>query len=205
MISFDHIAISGETLAEARSHAEQALGVFLQSGGEHDVFFTHNALLGLQDGLYLEVIAINPDAPTPDRARWFDLDRFKGSPRLTNWICRSDDLRKTLSTMPAGMGAPVDLQRGNLRWSMAVPEDGILPFDNVGPALMQWHVEQHPAATLAPSGVRLTRLTVRHPQADALRSTLEGEIEDDRIALEVGDRSLHAAFETPHGPRAIEG
>ena len=73
MIEFDHIAISGETLAEATEHVEAALGVSLQPGGEHAVFHTHNTLLGLEDGLYLEAIAINPNAPTPDRPaglRW---------------------------------------------------------------------------------------------------------------------------------------
>jgi len=41
------------------------LGVPFQPGGRHDVFGTHNALLGLADGLYIEAIAIaiDPDAP----------------------------------------------------------------------------------------------------------------------------------------------
>ncbi|NDV63644.1 VOC family protein, partial [Puniceicoccales bacterium CK1056] len=68
-------AIAGETLAEAQKHVEQNLGVALQPGGTHDVFATHNALLGLEDGLYLEAIATNPDAAQPQRPRWFDLDR----------------------------------------------------------------------------------------------------------------------------------
>ncbi len=82
----DHIAVSGTTLPEAVAAVEEALGVRMQPGGEHAVFHTHNALLGLADGLYLEAIAINPDAPVPERPRWFDLDRFAGPARLTNWI-----------------------------------------------------------------------------------------------------------------------
>ncbi len=64
LITFDHIAIAGETLEAARAYVEDALGVTLQDGGAHDVFFTHNALLGLEDGLYLEAIAINPPCAT---------------------------------------------------------------------------------------------------------------------------------------------
>lgn len=205
MIAFDHIAISGETLAAAQAYVEEALGVALQPGGAHDVFFTHNALLGLEDGLYLEAIAINPEAPQPARPRWFDLDRFSGAPRLTNWICRTDDLDATLQNLPEGMGQPVDLQRGGLRWRMAVPHSGILPFDNTAPAMIQWQTPVHPATQLQPSGVRLRRLTVTHPKAEALGTMLRPHLSDDRIALEEGDVGMAAAFDTPHGPRQITG
>lgn len=205
MIEFDHIAISGETLEAAKAHVEEALGVALQPGGEHDVFFTHNALLRLEDGLYLEAIAINPEAPQPTRPRWFDLDRFGGPPRLTNWICRTDDLDAVLGTLPATMGVPVDLQRGALRWRMAVPQSGILPFDNCAPALIQWQTSTHPATLLAPSGVRLRCLTVLHPDGDALATLLGDQLVDDRITVETGSKGMLAEFDTPHGARQITG
>lgn len=205
MIVLDHLAVSGQTLSEARAHVEQALGVALQPGGEHDVFHTHNALLGLEDGLYLEAIAINPDAPAPNRPRWFDLDRFEGPPRLTNWICQTDDLDAELASLPDGMGTPVALQRGDLRWRMAVPASGILPFDNRAPALITWQTQLHPARRLAPSGVRLRRLTVVHPDAAGLVAVLDGVLRDDRISFEAGASGLSAAFDTPHGRRVIEG
>ena len=203
MIEFDHIAVSGGTLAEARAHVEDALGVQMQPGGQHDVFFTHNALLGLEDGLYLEAIAINPDAPAPDRPRWFDLDRFSGPPRLTNWICRTGDLDEVLDGIPFDMGAPVALQRGDLRWSMAVPATGILPFDNCAPALIQWHTLPHPATLLQPSGIRLTRLTVRHPSVQSLSEALGKIMDDDRIKFETGAAGFEAVFATPHGERTL--
>ena len=134
----DHLAVSGETLEQAQSYVEDALGVSMQSGGEHAVFHTHNKLMGLDDGLYLEAIAINPDAPNPDRPRWFDLDRFSGSPRLSNWICRSDALEEDIALLPEGIGEAVALQRGDLRWQMVVPASGVLPFNNQCPALIQW-------------------------------------------------------------------
>jgi hypothetical protein len=205
VIEFDHIAVSGDTLAAAQAHVEDALGVAMQPGGAHDVFFTHNALLGLEDGLYLEAIAINPDAPQPARPRWFDLDRFSGAPRLTNWICRTGDLDAVLQVLPEEMGTPVDLQRGDLRWRMSVPQSGILPFDNCAPALIQWQTPTHPATRLKASGVRLRRLTISHPSGDALASLMRPLLEDSRIVIEQGETGLHAAFETPHGPRQIAG
>ena len=195
MMELDHIAVAGETLAQATAHAEQALGVSLQQGGEHAVFHTHNRLLGLQDGLYLEAIAANPAAPRPDRPRWFDLDRFSGPARLTNWICRCDDLDATLAALPDGFGAPVSLQRGDLRWRMAVPADGTLPFDNCAPALMQWEGDAHPAPRLDQSGVRLTALTVQHPAVLALRDMLAPHLTDNRLQFVVGPVGLSATFE----------
>lgn len=203
MIICDHIAVSGETLAEARAYVEDALGVRLQPGGEHDVFYTHNALLGLEDGLYLETIAINPDGPKPERPRWFDLDRFCGKPRLTNWICQTEKLSEVLGQLPAGMGQPVNLQRGNLRWAMAVPDSGKLPFDNCAPALIEWFTTPHPAKHLIPSGVRIRHLTVRHPDADSLNSMLSAVLNDDRVSFEIGAASLAAEFDTPHGKREL--
>ena len=203
MITFDHIAVAGETLAAATAHVEAALGVPLQQGGEHAVFHTHNTLLGLEDGLYLEAIAINPDAPAPERARWFDLDRFTGPPRLTNWICRCDDLDTTLAQLPEGFGAPVDLQRGDLRWRMAVPRDGVLPYDNCAPALIQWIGDAHPAERLTQQGCRLTQLEVRHPQAEALQALLAPLLMDRRVTFAKGTPNLGARFSTPQGSATL--
>ncbi|XDA97530.1 VOC family protein [Sulfitobacter sp. LCG007] len=202
-MKLDHIAVSGESLEAAADCVEAALGVPLGAGGKHDVFFTHNRLLGLEEGLYLEAIAADPQAPSPGRPRWFALDRFEGPPRLTNWICRSDALEAELARMPAGSGAPVDLRRGDLHWRMAVPESGVLPFDNCAPALIEWQTQTHPAMSLARSGVRLRRLTVSHPRAEQLKAELAPLLSDTRVAYEAGVPGLVAAFDTPHGPREL--
>ena len=82
MIELDHLAVAGETLAEAVAHVEDALGVEMAAGGVHVEMGTHNRLLSLGPGMYLEAIAVDPAARGPDRPRWFDLDRFQGRPRL---------------------------------------------------------------------------------------------------------------------------
>ena len=201
MLTFDHIAISARTLEEGVEWVESALGVKLAGGGQHPLMATHNRLLSLGD-IYLEVIAIAPSGTPPGRPRWFDLDRFEGAPRLTNWIARSDDLEADLALCPPGTGTPIALARGDYRWKMAVPDDGILPFDSAFPALIQWLNALHPTQALPESGVRLKRLTIAHPQAQALRAALP--LTDPRISIVEGPaKRLSATFQTPHGERSL--
>ncbi len=200
-MELDHLAVAGATLNEATEAIETALGVTLQPGGQHDLFGTHNRLLGLGDGLYLEAIAIDPAAPDPGRARWFDLDAFTGPARLSNWICRTPDLASALAALPKGVGSPVDLRRGDLRWRMAVPDGGCLPYDNLFPALIQWQGTLHPGSILATSGCTLRRLVVAHPLADDLRALVA--MNDPRVEYEVGPAALMAEFDTAHGRRTL--
>lgn len=199
----DHLAVAAESLEAGRAHVEDCLGLHLQPGGQHAHFGTHNLLLGLEDGLYLEVIAIDPEAPAPDRPRWFDLDRFKGCPRLANWICAVQDLDVAVARHPDA-GQPVALARGDLRWRMAVPDNGLLPWDNLFPALIEWQGSVHPSARLTPSGARLRRLVVSHPEAVALQAALHADLRDDRVGFEVGAAGLRAEIATPNGVRVLE-
>jgi hypothetical protein len=202
-LAFDHLAISAETLDAGVAWVEAALGTTLAGGGKHPHMATHNRLLGLGD-LYLEVIAIDPEAPQPAWPRWFDLDHFRGPPRLTNWACRTDSLDTALAASPAGTGTPVALQRGDFRWRMAVPADGCLPFDEAFPALIEWQGDLHPAHSLPDAGIRLTRLEIAHPQAEALRHSLASQFRDPRVTLRLGPHvSIRAVFSTPQGTRVL--
>ncbi|MBV0913923.1 VOC family protein [Anianabacter salinae] len=199
----DHIAISATTLAEGVSQVEDALGVALGPGGRHPVMGTHNRLLGMGP-TYLEIIAIDPDAPGPDHPRWFDLDRFTGTPRLTNWIVRTDDLVASLDALDVDAGAPLAVTRGDLRWLMAVPQDGRLPFDAAFPALIEWQ-GPHPTDRLEDSGCRLRALEVIHPEAEALRAALAPLGLPVAVTVSQGPRAFRAEIGTPHGRREITG
>ena len=193
MISaLDHIAVAAESLEAGVAHVEAALGLTLAGGGQHPLMGTHNRLIGLGPD-YLEVIAIDPEAPAPAFPRWFDLDRFHGAPRLTTWICRADlELAKT--------GRVLDLERGDLRWRMAVPESGIQPHAGSFPALIQWQGSAHPVQRLPESGARLTRLEIATPEPEALRQAL-GPFHDPRVVLVAGAPAMQATIATPHGTR----
>lgn len=189
----DHIAIGCTDLAQGVVWAEERLGVKMQAGGQHAHFGTHNRLLGLADGLYLEVIAKNPDASV-DRPTWFDLDNFTGPPRLANWICRSDDVENA----QAITGPPVSLTRDDLHWQLTVPDDGSLPMQGGYPSLLKWSAGiTPPSGSLPASGVRLTKWEVWHPQADWLREAVT--LDTDVVSFQSGLVGFKATFETPNG------
>jgi hypothetical protein len=202
LLELDHLAISAQTLEEGGEWLSAAIGAVPVPGGRHAHFGTHNRLLGLAGGLYVEVISVDPKAPAPHHARWFDLDRFSGGPRLTNWICRTDDLEAASAALP-GMGPQVALARGDLAWRMAVPEDGRLPYDNCHPAVIQWDCKAHPSAMLPDHGISLRRLIVTHPEAQALEARLEVHLADRRVVFETGVTGLRAEFDTPDGCRFL--
>jgi hypothetical protein len=198
MWKFDHLAVSCTTLAEGAEAVADALGVRLEPGGQHPTMGTHNRLLSLGPDDYLEVIAINPEAASPGRPRWFRLDGFQGKPRLTNWVARGD---AALAGAEPGLGRATDLARGDFRWRMAVPEDGCLPFDDAYPALIEWQGGLKPQDRLPDAGCRLERLEIAHPDADRLRQLVH--LADRRIVFVPGSKALRATILTPHGARTL--
>lgn len=200
-LTLDHLAVSCETLDTGARDVAAALGVALPVQGAHPRMGTHNRLTGMGRDLYFEVIAIDPEALPPERPRWFNLDQFSGPPRLTNWILRTDDIEAALEALPGGFGAPMSLERGDLRWKMAVPESGILPWDGWAPALIEWQGAAHPTQTLPDSGLRLARLTLHHPEAEEIAATIAPLLPRDTVQfIRAETPSLTAAFNGPDGP-----
>ncbi|NNK78223.1 MAG: VOC family protein [Litoreibacter sp.] len=205
MLELDHIALACERLETGTAFAEETLGAPLAPGGQHAAMGTHNRLLSLGPELYFEVIAIDPDAPAPDRPRWFALDHFSGPPRLTNWILKTPDMAAALAQLPDGFGEVMHIARGDLRWQMAVPATGVLPWGGWAPALIQWEGDTHPAARLPDQGIRLKSLTLRHPQAVEMAELLAPLMPRDTALFEPAPTpGLRALFETPDGERTLE-
>lgn len=182
----DHLAIAARTLEEGAAWIRSHLGTEPDPGGSHPEIGTHNRLLRLGEGEYLEVIAVDPAAPHPGFPRWFGLDVFDGPPRLVGWVARTrGDLTQPGAT-------PRDLSRGDLHWRFSLPDDG-LPLDGgVTPALIDWRGGPHPSARLPDRGMRLTALELRHPAP-----LPDLPVTDSRIALRQGPVSLHARIRTP--------
>jgi len=203
MLRLDHLAVVAGRLEDGVALVEGLLGVPMAGGGKHPLMGTHNRLVGMGE-LYLEVIAVDPDAPAPRHARWFDMDSFMGPPRLANWVAGCDDLAAEVAMGPAAIGTPVALARGDYRWQMAVPGDGRPPFDGGFPALIQWEGAVHPARALPETGLRLARLEIAHPQAVALRAALAGRMADPRVVVLDGPAvALRATIDTPKGPLTL--
>ena len=197
-VKLDHLAVACTSLQDGTAWVEDRLGVALQPGGKHARYGTHNTLLGLADGLYLEVIAKDPDAVPEAAHAWFGLDEFSGRPRLANWICQTTDI----AAAPAVAGPPRALTRGDLSWQITVPDDGGLPLDGGFPTLIAWaEGTVHPATRLQQSGCRLVSFEVCHPEAEGIRSMIG--LSDDRVRLSSGPLEMSATFQTPHGLRTL--
>jgi len=191
----DHLVVVCGDLEAGAAMLEAGLGVALAPGGRHAVFGTWNRLLSLGTDTYLEVIAVDPAAPPPGRARWFGLDRVAGPPRLAHWVARVTDLA---AARPAAVGLDevLELGRDGYRWRFAGRADGALPCDGVHPALIEWR-SATPAAALPDRGCRLERLVLRHPDP-GVRAALPGR-GDGRIVVRPGLPGLAARVATPSG------
>lgn len=123
---------------------------------------------------------------------------------MMNWICATDDLEEALDAAPTGSGIPMELSRGDMAWRMAVPEDGALPYAGAMPALIEWETEMHPNRRLPDHGLRLARLDVFHPQADALLNSFPALHSLGSVAVREGpEKRLIASISTPEGMRVL--
>jgi hypothetical protein len=80
---------------------------------------------------------------------------------------------------------------------MVLPGDDNPPWRGAHPLIIAWD-GPHPAAALPDAGLRLSRLTITHPECEALWNRLGTE--DSRIELRQGRAALSAEIATPSGP-----
>ncbi|KQW46359.1 MULTISPECIES: VOC family protein [unclassified Roseateles] len=191
-MALDHLVVGAASLDEGVAWCERVLGVAPQPGGKHALMGTHNRLLLISGPnhprCYLEVIAIDPDAPPPGRPRWFDLDqpalrqRLGDGPGLIHWVARVPNLDAALACWRSegvDAGAAVKASRGNLTWRIALREDGRRLRREALPVLIEWG-EAHPTDNLPDQGVQLLGFDARDGLKARLR-TLRGEVELEAI------------------------
>ncbi len=206
----DHLVVAARNLAQGVAWVEAKLGAPMGPGGVHVTMGTHNALLGLGPGRFLELIAIDPDAPSPGRPRWFELDtpemqvRLARSPSLIHWAARTDDIALAIAATAAGTPEILALSRGAFRWKIGVPASGSLAQHGIAPTMIEWE-GGHPSERLPDVGCRLESLVLRHPQAWA---TLHGLREaglpaSEPVRAEPGLPGLEALIRTPKGIVAL--
>ncbi len=221
----DHLVVVAPTLDDGVRWCEQHLGVPPGPGGTHPLMGTHNRLLSIASsafpGAYLEVIALDPLA-TPTRApglrRWFDMDDPRlmmqvdtEGPLLAHWVARTPDVQQAVHhargvNIDPGevLQASRETPDGLLQWKITVRDDGQRLFDGTFPTLIEWG-DRHPAARMPDSGVRLERLTLRHPQPDTLRAGLRvtGLLENPALHIETGPPGLEARFQVAGATRQL--
>ena len=204
----DHIVIRAPSLDTGAAYVADALGLAKQSldlatGGAHAAMGTHNLILDV-GGPYLEVIAIDPEAPAPPRARWFGLDNPSPEAAVIAWVARVPDARAHQQTRAhQEVGDPIAVTRGDLSWQITVRDDGHVPFKGVGPLLISW--ESAPPSA-APSEATLISLIAIHPSPEGLVALLDDIDLAGPVSVQAGPSPrLLAAFDTPQGPRILAG
>lgn len=205
-IRFDHLVVAARTLEEGVAWVEALTGASMGPGGKHAAMSTHNRLLSLGPGRFLEVIAIDPAAPPPGRARWFELDhpataaRLARGPALVHWVIRAEDLEGAIEASGATGTEVLALSRGDYRWRIGVPPDGRLALQGVAPTVIRWE-GPHPAERLPDAGCHLERLALGHPAAAGLLRRLRAAGLDpgDPVEADASAAGLRARIRTPRG------
>ncbi|MDM0047077.1 VOC family protein [Variovorax dokdonensis] len=216
----DHLVVAGATLADCEQWCEATLGIAPGPGGQHPLMGTHNRLLDVSGPrhpcCYLELIAIEPGAPTARAAglrRWFDLDDpllqqrlHEQGPRLIHFVARVPDAASAVQALahcspPIDRGTVIQASRdsaaGKLEWQITVRDDGQRLMHGLVPTLIQWG-RLHPADDMPPSGLTLQQLTADHPEAGVLADAY-ARIGLGQVPVESGPPRLTALLQTPRG------
>ena len=171
----DHLIVAGPDLAALVDGVAAATGVRAVPGGRHAGQGTHNALLGLGSGRYLELLAPDPEQAGGEfRASIADLD----APALHTWCVRAGDADAVARRVGAVGARPRRLAMSRqgpdgvtLGWEL-VFVDGH-PYGGLVPFFIDWQGSPHPSATL-PGGLSCDGLWLSHPDAAGLRTLLTG-------------------------------
>lgn len=211
----DHLVVAAHTLAQGAAWCEATLGVSPGPGGRHAFMGTHNGLLAIGSAAfpqaYLEIIAIDPEAPPPARPRWFGLDdpalqqALQQAPRLLHTVVRTPDIARLRAGLVAlgldpgeALAAERDTPQGRLAWRILVRADGVIGCGGALPTLIEWQ-GRHPAQTLAPSPVALVSVELGGlPRRAVDLLQLRGV-----TALPTGP-VLRVTLDTPRGPVVLD-
>jgi len=211
--NIDHLVIGAASLEQGVAYVRDELGVDIPKGGEHPLMGTHNHVMQTGSNTFIEVIAINPDAPAPSRPRWFGLDDpaiqngLKQQPRLITWVVNTSALNDLKESTSYDIGEVTPLSRGELNWLFAVPSDGRLLGAGMLPNIMQWQTASHPSQNMADLNCRIKKLTIHHPYPDWMIASLE-QINAEKLvtvkALNDGSTAyLEVEIDTDNGSRLL--
>lgn len=207
--TLDHLVIVAPDLDTGCAFVTDSLGVDLQPGGAHSRMGTHNRLLHLGPELYLEVIAVDPSAKRPERARWFGLDQWgPHSPAcLATWVARTDDIHTARDSCHGIVGDVEPMARGALNWQITIPANGNLPLAGAAPTLIQWAHGPHPASMLQDNGCSLLALDVFHTDPEKIKTMLTAINFTGPVRLhglkEASTPYLLAHIQTPYGLKTL--
>lgn len=172
----DHLVYATPDLEAGIAQVERLLGVKAIPGGQHPGGGTRNALIGLGEETYIEIIGPDLDQPKPPRPRRFNIDELK-APRLVTWAVRGVDLEAIVQNakvrgVDLGRVQPGSRKRPDgvlLSWRLTVSP--ALNADGLAPFFIDWGKTAHPAAAL-PKGCSLVAVRAEHPDAKRVQAEL---------------------------------
>ncbi len=167
---FDHVIILADQLSAAMRRY-QALGFHVELGGIHPARGTENALIPLEGGAYLELLAPQSSSrPTPPSQLWWRADRSPYAPgEYGRYALASDDLGEEVRRCNAKEALFPEPQVGSrvrpdgqvVKWRAAFPTQPTLPFliQDEGPRALRIP----PPQTGVGVDIRLSEITVSVP------------------------------------------
>lgn len=211
MLKLDHITVIAPSLTEGVRHVRDCLGLDIPFGQRHPYMGTYNHLLQLGDTVYLEVIALDPRADSPNRPRWFGLDdqtkvRFdwEQGRRLRGWVARTDMIDVVTATHGDIVGDKVPLPPVDPSFDFAIPDDGALPLDGAAPSIIDRHGRPRAMNAIADLGARLMSLTLEHPDPFAVQTLYRAlNVDGGPIVMNGPTLRYRALIETPAGLKEL--
>ena len=212
MLKLDHLTVVAPTLAEGVAHVRACLDLDVPFGQRHGYMGTYNHLLQLGGTVYLEIVALDPEAEAPGRRRWFGLDDqgqvrrdWEEGRRLRGWVARTDAIDAILGGRETIFGEKIPLPApGASSFDFAIPRDGSLPLDGAAPSIIDRRGKPRAMATIPDLGTRLRSFCLEHPNP-AVVSALYRDLEIDRPPIVVQGTAprYRAQIETPTGQKEL--
>jgi Glyoxalase-like domain len=211
MLKLDHITVIAPSLAEGVLHVRNCLDLDVPFGQRHAYMGTYNHLLQLGDTVYLEIVALDPEADAPDRPRWFGLDDqnkvrcdWDEGQRLRGWVARTDAIDAIIAGRGDIFGEKVPLPTVNSSFDFAIPNDGSLPLDGAAPSIIDRRGKPRAMATIGDLGARLKSFALEHPDPAAVEALYRTLTVDRPPGIRRGPKLRYRAqIETPAGPREL--
>lgn len=200
----DHLIYAHPDLDLAVAAMRDRFGVEAGGGGSHPGRGTHNKLLALGPETYLELIAPDPDQPTPTTPRPYGVAGITQG-GLVGWALAVDDIvaaRMHAQEHGFDPGEVIEGQREDsagrlLRWQVTRNAQAAGPI----PFLISWGDTRHPAVD-APVGLNLTSVAVEHPRPTEIITALVALGADIEVRR-APRRALVAKIESPCGPMEL--
>jgi len=202
----DHLLWEELRLDEGERRFAELTGVTPAFGGNHPDRGTHNSLLSLGRGTYLEIISLDPAHP---EAAGLPEDTPPGfTPRLFAFAVRTYDLalfERLAEASGLEVSRPREVSRRArdgtlLKWQTVALEKH--EFGNAMPFFTRFDGAAHPSET-APKGCELLEFSVGHPRHQEL-SRLYAALKLNVPVFESEHPLLLAVLATPKGIVALD-